>query len=92
MTNINDYISDEMLAAYIDGKSTPLENMIIEQNLNNENIRETIELSSEYNDFDAINSVEPIDISPTIDTYLKPFEDYKDLIDDVDIDSEDVVL
>lgn len=92
MTNINDYISDEMLAAYIDGKSTPLENMIIEQNLNNENIRETIELSSEYNDFDAINSVEPIDISQTIDTYLKPFEDYKDLVDDVDIGSEDVVL
>ncbi len=92
MTNINNYISDEMLAAYIDGKSTPLENMIIEQNLNNENIRETIELSSEYNDFDAINSVEPIDISQTIDTYLKPFEDYKDLVDDVDIGSEDVVL
>ncbi len=92
MTNINDYISDEMLAAYIDGKSTPLENMIIEQNLNNENIRETIELSSEYNDFDAINSVEPIDISQTIDTYLKPFEDYKDLVDDVDTGSEDVVL
>ena len=31
MTNMNDYISDEMLAAYIEGTSTPLENMIIEQ-------------------------------------------------------------
>ena len=92
MTDVNDYISDEMLAAYIDGTSTRLENMIIDQNLNNEDFQEAIELSADYNDFNAINSVESIDISKTIDDYLKPFEDYRDLIDDVDTGSKDVVL
>lgn len=84
MTNMNDYISDEMLAAYIEGTSTPLENMIIEQQLNDENIRETIEIASEYDEADVMDNIEAIDISKTIDDYLKPFEDFKELKDNID--------
>lgn len=92
MTNMNDYISDEMLAAYIEGTSTPLENMIIEQQLNDENIRETIEIASEYDEADVMDNIEAIDISKTIDDYLKPFDDFKELKKDIDNGSEDVVL
>ena len=92
MTNMNDYISDEMLAAYIEGTSTPLENMILEQQLNDENIRETIEIASEYDEADVMDNIEAIDISKTIDDYLKPFDDFKELKKDRDNGSEDVVL
>lgn len=92
MTNMNDYISDEMLAAYIEGTSTPLENMIIEQQLNDENICETIEIASEYDEADVMDNIEAIDISRTIDDYLKPFDDFKELKKDIDNGSEDVVL
>ena len=84
MTNMNDYISDEMLAAYIEGTSTPLENMIIEQQLNDENIRETIEIASDYEQADVMDNIEAIDITKTIDDYLKPFEDFKELKDNID--------
>lgn len=84
MTNMNDYISDEMLAAYIEGTSTPLENMIIEQQLDDENLRETIEIASEYEETDVMDNIEAIDITKTIDDYLKPFEDFKELKDNID--------
>ena len=84
MTNMNDYISDEMLAAYIDGTSTPLENMIIEQQLDDEKLRETIEIASEYEETDVMDNIEAIDITKTIDDYLKPFEDFKELKDNID--------
>lgn len=84
MTNMNDYISDEMLAAYIDGTSTPLENMIIEQQLDDENLRETIEIASEFEETDVMDNIEAIDITKTIDDYLKPFEDFKELRDNLD--------
>lgn len=89
---MNDYISDEMLAAYIDGTSTPLENMLIEQQLNDENIRETIELASEINEADIMEGIESIDISKTIDDFLKPFEDFKELKEDIDDGSKDTVI
>lgn len=84
MTNMNDYISDEMLAAYIEGTSTPLENMIIEQQLDDEKLRETIEIASEYEETDVMDNIEAIDITKTIDDYLKPFEDFKELKDNID--------
>ena len=83
MTNMNDHISDEMLAAYIEGTSTPLENMIIEQQLDDENLRETIEIASEYEETDVMDNIEAIDITKTIDDYLKPFEDFKELKDNI---------
>ena len=84
MTNMNDYISDEMLAAYIEGTSTPLENMIIEQQLDDEKLREAIEIASEYEGTDVMDNIEAIDITKTIDDYLKPFEDFKELKDNID--------
>lgn len=84
MTSMNDYISDEMLAAYIEGTSTPLENIIIEQQLDDEDIRETIEIASEYDEADILDNIEAIDMSKIIDDYLKPFDEYKELKDNID--------
>lgn len=89
---MNDYISDEMLAAYIEGTSTPLENMIIEQQLDDEKLRETIEIASEYEETDVMDNIEAIDITKTIDDYLKPFEDFKGLKEDIDEGSKDTVI
>jgi hypothetical protein len=89
---MNDYISDEMLAAYIDGTGTPLEKQIVELQLNEENIRETIELASEFNEGEAMDNMPPIDISRTIDCFLKPFEEYKELKKDLYNDTEDTVV
>ena len=92
MTNINDYISDEMLAAYIDGTSTPLESTLVEQQLSNENIQEVIDLVSDSADQDFMQNVEPIDFTSMIDNYLKPIEEYQELKADIDSSPDDIVL
>lgn len=92
MTNINDYISDEMLAAYIDGTSTPLESTLVEQQLSDENIQEVIDLVSDSADLDFMQNVEPIDFTSMIDNYLKPIEEYQELKADIDGSPDDIVL
>lgn len=92
MTNINDYISDEMLAAYIDGTSTPLESTLVEQQLSDENIQEVIDLVSDSADLDFIQNVEPLDFTSMIDNYLKPIEEYQELKADIDSSPDDIVL
>lgn len=92
MTNINDYISDEMLAAYIDGTSTPLESTLVEQQLSDENIQEVIDLVSDSADQDCMQNVEPIDFTSMIDNYLKPIEEYQELKADIDSSPDDIVL
>ena len=92
MTNTNDYISDEMLAAYIDGTSTPLENTLVEQQLSDENIQEVIDLVSDSADQDFMQNVEPIDFASMIDNYLKPIEEYQELKADVDRGPDDMIL
>lgn len=92
MTNINDYISDEMLAAYIDGTSTPLESTLVEQQLSDENIQEVIDLVSDSADQDFMQNVEPIDFTSMIDNYLKPIEEYQELKADIDSSPDDIVL
>lgn len=92
MTNINDYISDEMLAAYIDGTSTPLESTLVEQQLSDENIQEVIDLVSDAADQDFIQNVEPINFTSMIDNYLKPIEEYQELKANIDSSPDDIVL
>lgn len=92
MTNINDYISDEMLAAYIDGTSTPLESTLVEQQLSDGNIQEVIDLVSDSADLDFIQNVEPLDFTSMIDNYLKPIEEYQELKADIDSSPDDIVL
>ena len=92
MTNINNYISDEMLAAYIDGTCTPLENTLVEQQLCDENIQEVIDLVSDSANQDFMQNVEPIDFASTIDNYLKPIEEYQELKADVDRGPDVMIL
>jgi hypothetical protein len=92
MTNINDYISDEMLAAYIDGTSTPLESTLVEQQLSDGNIQEVIDLVSDSADLDFIQNVEPFDFTSMIDNYLNPIEEYQELKADIDSSPDDIVL
>lgn len=92
MTNINDHISDEMLAAYIDGTSTPLESTLVEQQLSDENIQEVIDLVSDSADLDFMQNVEPIDFTSMIDNYLKPIEEYQELKADIDGGPDNLIL
>lgn len=51
-----DNISDELLAAYLDGNTTPLENLLVEANLGHDaNMLETTDIMSDMNMFDSLN-------------------------------------
>lgn len=51
MDNIDNFISDEMLAAYIDGNAIPIERNIIEKFENNDNIQELIDITNNVKDY-----------------------------------------
>ena len=52
----DDYITDEMLAAFLDGKALPLERCLIEDSMSNEDIQEVIDIVA-----DIKNNIEPLD-------------------------------
>lgn len=79
MTNVDTEYSNEMLAAYLDGISTPIEDSIIKDCENNEDIQEVIDITNGYKDINASLEFNHIDIGETIDNFLKPFNDYKEL-------------
>lgn len=47
MMDWNEHISDEALAAFIDGNATPLEKYIIGNNLGNDELQELLEIVSD---------------------------------------------
>lgn len=47
MDNLDNFISDEMLAAYIDGNAIPIEENIIGNCLDNEELQELLEIVSD---------------------------------------------
>ena len=49
MKDFSDYITDEMLAAYIDGNSLPIENDMIEKCLSNCEIQELLDIVHDFN-------------------------------------------
>lgn len=79
MTKIGADYSNEMLSSYLDGSCTPLEQMIIKGCENQEDIQEILDITNGYKEVDTNLEFNDIDISDTIDNYLKPYEDYKEL-------------
>lgn len=47
MDNLDNFISDEMLAAYIDGNAIPIERNIIDNSLTNEELQELLDIVSD---------------------------------------------
>ena len=61
MDNFDNFISDEMLAAYIDGNAIPIEKNIIENYLDNGELQELMEIVS-----DIKNNPELIDLGESL--------------------------
>lgn len=51
MIDFDKLFTDEMLAAYIDGKATPIEKSIIEEHLSHEEMLEVLDVVSDVNAF-----------------------------------------
>ena len=47
MDNFDNFISDEMLAAYIDGNAYPIERNLVEEHIENENMCEILDIISD---------------------------------------------
>lgn len=77
-------LSDEMLASYIDGTCSPIENSIVSQYLNDESIREVLDITNEMPSDVDLNEFDSIDITDKIDHFMKPFEEYSELKHDLD--------
>ena len=61
MDNFDNFISDEMLAAYIDGNAIPIEENIIGNCLDNEELQELLEIVSDIkNNPELIDSGESL--------------------------------
>ena len=84
---MNDKISDELLAAYLDGNTSPIENLFIESNLGNDaSIMDTSDILSDmtvfsqignYNEFMSEIGLEDI-ISHPITIETKKFNENND--------------
>lgn len=77
-------VSDEMLAAYIDGNSSPIENLLIADFLPNESAKEILDLSADCKNEKLISNVEPISFSDIVGEFVRPFKDYEELKDNID--------
>lgn len=77
-------VSDEMLAAYIDGNSSPIENLLIADFLPEESAIEVLDLSADCKNVELLSNVEPITFSDIVDVFVRPFKDYEELKDNID--------
>lgn len=80
MDNFDDFISDEMLAAYIDGNAIPIEENIIGNYSDNEELQELLEIIS-----DIKNSPELIDSGESLQAEIpdKLFEDQDNPLEEI---------
>lgn len=85
-------ISDEMFASYLDGNSTPLENIIIGEAISDESLMEISELAADCSNPDLMDKVEPLPIDDIIDDFIKPFKDYQELKSDLDTPIDNNVM
>ena len=88
MDNFDDFISDEMLAAYIDGNAIPIEENIIGSYSDNEELQELLEIIS-----DIKSSPELIDSGESLQAEIpdklfegqdNPLEELKRSIEETD--------
>lgn len=80
MDNFDDFISDEMLAAYIDGNAIPIEENIIGNYSDNEELQELLEIIS-----DIKSSPELIDSGESLQAEIpdKLFEDQDNPLEEI---------
>lgn len=72
-------ISDEMLAAYLDGNSIPLERLFIDESLTEESTREVLELVADCKNAEALEQVESIPMEDIVERLTRPFHEYEEL-------------
>ena len=62
MKDFEQFITDEMLAAYLDGNAIPIEKNIIENNINNDEFQEILDIVSDIKDHpEIVEKAEGID-------------------------------
>lgn len=88
--NLN--ISDEMLAAYIDGNSNPLEEKIVSESFSNESVTEVLELSTDCKDSELLTNFEALDFSSVVDDFTKPLRDYNELKNNIDFTDDTHIM
>lgn len=72
-------ISDEMLAAYLDGNCTPLERLVIGDSLADESMQEFEDLVSDSKDAGMLEQVEDLWIEDMVERLTRPFQEYGEL-------------
>lgn len=85
-------ISDEMFAAYIDGNSTPIENILVTDFLSNESALEILDLSEDCKNGELLASIEPLVISDIVDDFVRPFKDYDELKGSIDNPDSSLIM
>ena len=85
-------ISDEMIAAYIDGNATHLESNIIENLSKNDDFQEVADISLDCKDSEIIESVEPVDMAEILGQYIASVEIFSELKKDLDSEHSDNVM
>ena len=79
MVEKDNNISDEMLAAYIDGNATPLECLIINDAIDNEDIAEVMEIVSEARNNPELLEVDDCSELKFIEESLNKIEQFNEL-------------
>ena len=72
-------IPDEMLASYIDGRTTPLEKGLIEDQLGDDNINDIIDIVKDAVSFSDMLQVESLEHNEVIYSYIRSIEQFNDL-------------
>lgn len=71
-----DSISDEMLAAYIDGNALPVESMIINNAISIDcEIEEVVEIGTDINDFVVVSDVKDMEVLNSLFDFPKALTD-----------------
>lgn len=88
MDNFDNFISDEMLAAYIDGNAIPIEQNIIDGYLDNDELQEVLDIVSDIkmnSELIEVGEVLKTEIPDTIFEGLNnPLQELKQELEDTD--------
>jgi hypothetical protein len=79
MKNNFNNISDEMLAAYIDGNATPLECLIIDNAINDEDITEVVDIISDIQNNPELLEEKGCSESEVIEEPLNKIDQFNEL-------------
>ena len=91
MKDLDQFITDEMLAAYIDGNAMPIERNIIEKYINNEEFQEILDIVSDIKDNpEIVEKTEGIDCDmPDLD--VSPESLFQELKKEIDKPNNNII-